>query len=1083
MGKFKLTLTTAFLLVFALSQLALGQTSKGFVVGTVVDPNGAAIAGATVKITNTETGVSRDTVSQDDGSFRLDAVDPGTYSVEISATGFKSSTRPNLVVAAAQTVDASTPLEVGNPSEVVTISSDNLIELQTADGTRVNTLNQREITELPVVGLNPVNLVFTLPGVVDPGGLAGGFVQGTEFSVNGLRPRSNNQLIDGLENNDNSITGQSYQPTVRDGYSEVTILGSNFSAEFGRAGGAVVNVITRSGTNEFHGSAYDIIQNSVFSALTPGEKAIEGLTEAPKFNQNTFGFSVGGPIKKNKLFFFYTFQRDLFRAGGVGSTAITPTAEGAAALRALVPAGQNPALDQYLAIVSTFIAPTQDRVVGIEAAGTPNRTLIPFGTASRQSAQPVDTDDHIARVDWTPTGHDSFSFRYLRNDQIFNNQFANLAGGTQFPGFEVDVPGIADSFLASYTRNFSPNTTNEFRFGRNKFDVLFAPRDESLATSGPTITINTGSISTVGLAATFPQGRNFINYQFQDTITHTIGNHTFRAGLDILAQRGSQLVPINTRGTLNYTSGGGFTALGNFVFGFSGPAGSASKVFGEGVETSDVTNQAYFINDQWRVRENLSLNLGLRYENFGTVSNNAAFPATSGLFGDPLLRVEQQRDNNNFGPRFSFAYTPRMWKGLFGEDLTVIRGGFAVNYDVFFNNILSNTLAAFPNALGATTVAPGAGVGNGRGLANFGAQSLPTEPTINPLAAVSSIDPNLVNPMTYVWNFGIQRELPGRNIFDIAYVGSRGTHLFINEQINPGIDGVRVNPDRGSIQIRTNGGDSIYHSLQTRFERGFSGGFLYRVAYTWSKAIDNTNSEVFVQTGGSSVGSNPFNRRDDRSVAGYDVPHRLSVVALWDSSSAFGTDGVRGNFLGGWTLGAIYRVQSGNVETPYIGGDDFNGDLNVFNDRPTVSNPFAPYQTVAFSNEYFGFAPDDPSASPSGYVDINGAPIDPASVRFIVDPNIRTNIAGRNTMRSPNTQRLDMSVSRSFKLPFTPWESDRFEIRFEMFNVLNHPSFTWDLYWADGNVFNTDFGQVRENEGATGSGATRFGRVQLRYVF
>ncbi|HJU56005.1 MAG TPA: carboxypeptidase regulatory-like domain-containing protein [Pyrinomonadaceae bacterium] len=1073
MGKFKLTLTTAFLLVFALSQLALGQTSKGFVVGTVVDPNGAAIAGATVKITNTQTGVSRDTVSQDDGSFRLDAVDPGTYSVEISATGFKTATRPEVIVAAAQTIDVSSPLEIGNPSEVVTISSDNLIELQTADGARVNTLNTREITELPVVGLNPVNLVFTLPGVVDPGGLAGGFVQGTEFSANGLRPRSNNQLIDGLENNDNSITGQSYQPTVRDGYSEVTILGSNFSAEFGRAGGAVVNVITRSGTNEFHGSVYDINQNSFLSSLTPGEIAIEGLTEAPKFNQNTFGFSVGGPVVKNKLFFFGTFQRDLFRAGGVGGTAITPTAAGAAQLRALVPPGQNPALDQYLAIVSTFLAPTQDRVIGIEAAGTPNRTLIPFGTASRQSPQPVDTDDYIARVDWTPTSHDSFSFRYLLNDQIFNNQFANLTGGTQFPGFEVDVPGKADSFYAAYTRNFSANTTNEFRFGRNKFDVLFAPRDESLSTSGPTITINTGSISTVGLAATFPQGRNFINYQFQDTITHTIGNHTIRAGLDILAQRGTQLVPINTRGTLNYTSGGGFTALGNFVFGFSGPAGSASKVFGEGAETSDVTNQAYFINDQWRVRENFSMNIGVRYENFGTVSNNAAFPATSGLFGDPLARVEQQRDNNNFGPRFSFAYTPRMWRGLFGEDLTVIRGGFAVNYDVFFNNILSNTVATFPNALGATTVAPG----TGRGLANFGAQSLPTTPTVNPLAAVNTIDPNLVNPMTYVWNFGIQRELPGRNIFDIAYVGSRGTHLFINEQINPGINFVRANPARGGITVRTNGGDSNYHSLQTRLERGFSNGFLYRLAYTWSKAIDNTNSEVFVTSGGSSVGSDPFNRRADRSVASYDVPHRLSFVGLWDSSSMF-KEGWKGNLLGGFTFGAIYRIQSGNVETPYIGGDDFNGDLNVFNDRPTVSNPFAPYQTVAFSNDYFGVT-GTPFESPSGYVDFNGNPIDPASVRFIVDPTIRTNIAGRNTMRSPHQERLDVSVSRSFKLPFTPWESDRFEIRFEFFNVLNHPTFSWDLYWADGNVFNSDFGQVYENEGGDG----RFGRIQIRYVF
>lgn len=1061
----------AIVCLFALSLTASAQTSKGFVVGTVVDSNGAGIGGATVKITNTETGVTRSTVSQENGSFRLDAVDPGTYTVDISSNGFKTATRSSVVVAAAQTVDVSSPLEVGNPNEVVTVSAENLIELQTSDGTRVNTLNSREITDLPVAGLNPVNLVFTLPGVVDPGALAGGFVQGTEFSVNGLRPRANNQLIDGLENNDNSITGQSYQPTVRDGYSEVTILGSNFSAEYGRAGGAVVNVITRSGSNQFHGSVYDINQNSFLSSLKPGQIAIEGLTEVPKFNENTLGFSLGGPIKKNKLFFFGTFQADLFRAGGVSSTAIVPTAAGAAQLRALVAPGTNPALDQYLATVGTFLAPTADRSIGIEAAGTPNRTLIPFGTASRQSAQPVNTYDYIARVDWTPTTRDSLSFRYLRNDQVFNNQFpggpTQGTAGTQFPGFEVDVPGVADSFYASYTRNFSPNTTNEFRFGRAGFDVLFAPRDAALSTSGPQIVINTGSISTIGLPAVFPQGRNFKNYQFQETLTHTMGNHTFRIGADILAQRGTQLVPINTRGTLSYTSGGGFTALGNFVQGFSGPAGAASKVFGDGAEKSDVTNQAYFINDNWRVRENLSLNLGLRYENFGVVSNNADFPAFGGVFSDPLARVEVNRDNNNFGPRFSFAYTPHFMERVFGKEATVIRGGFAVNYDVFFNNILSNTVGTFPNSLGATTTAPN----SGRGLANFGAQSLPTTGVVNPTATVNSVDPNLVNPMTYVWNFGIQRELPGRNIIDVSYVGSRGTHLFINEQANPGINGVRVNPARGSITVRTNGGDSIYHSLQARLERGFSKGLLYRLAYTYSKAIDNTNSEVFTQTGGDARGSDPFNRRVDKGVAGYDVPHRFSLVGLWDSSSMF-KEGWRGKLLGGFTFSTIYRIQSGNVETPFIGGADLNGDLNAFNDRPSLGNPNAPIDTVAFSNAFNG------TSSPTGFSDLNGNDMDPNNAHFIVDPANRTNIAGRNTLRSPWVSQLDTSLGRAFKVPFTPWESDRFEIRFEMFNVLNHPSFTYDNFWSNGDVFNSDFAQPRENQGTN-----RTGRIQLRYSF
>src|SRR5215212_3034910 len=296
MAKMKYVITCSIAMLLMLVTTSFGQTSKGFIVGTITDPNGAAVPGVTVKATNPATGTTRETISQQDGSYRFDAVDPGSYRLDVTGTGFKSATR-EVAVAAAQTSEASFPLEVGNPAEIVTITSATSgIELQTQDGARVNTLGSRQITELPVQGLNPVNLVFTLPGVVDPGPLAGGFVQGTEFSVNGLRARANNQLIDGLDNNDNSITGQFYQPVLRDGYNEVTVLHSDYSAEYGRAGGAVVNVITRSGTNEFHGSAYDILNNSIFNSRTPRQRSA-GVPR-PVVVENTFGGSFGGPIKK-----------------------------------------------------------------------------------------------------------------------------------------------------------------------------------------------------------------------------------------------------------------------------------------------------------------------------------------------------------------------------------------------------------------------------------------------------------------------------------------------------------------------------------------------------------------------------------------------------------------------------------------------------------------------------------------------------------------------------------------------------------------------------------------------------------------
>lgn len=1077
-------------LVLSAAGSAAAQTSKGFVTGVVEDQNGAAIANASVKITNLTTGVARDTVSDSNGAFRLDAVDPGAYMLEASAQGFKTAKLDRIEVSAAQTVNLPLRLEIGSPTEQVVVSAGNEVVIQSADGARVNTLGEREIRDLPVLGLNPVNLVFTLPGVADVGGqngVAAGFVQGTEFSINGLRPRGNNQLIDGLDNNDNSITGQVYQPTVRDAYSEVTVLGGDYSAEFGRAGGAVVNVITRSGSNEFHGSAYDIIQNSAFDALTPGQKSQSGLTEVPQFSQNTFGGSLGGPVIKNKLFFFGTYQADLVRAGGVTGLAVVPTQAGINQLRALFPAGTNPNLDQYLAIVGDLRG--QTNLIQVPIGG--GRDPIEFGTATRFSAQPVNTYDYLARVDWATSDKNSFSVRYLANKQLFSNQFPDPStgiAGSQFPGFEIDVPSLTQNIFLSDTYVFSPRTVNEARFGYGRFNLFFGPRDADLVNSGPQYIFSGTTISTVGLSQSFPQGRIFNNFQFQDTLTHTVGNHTLRVGTDILMQRAKQFVPINTRGTLTFAASDDFPAFGNFLDSFSGlGTGAAAKVFGAGLDYPNVTTYAFFINDSWKVRPNLTLNFGLRYERFGAVANNAEFPAFTGFDAPLQTRVEQQNDNNNFGPRFSFAWSPGYtdgWLGnILGREQTVIRGGFAINYDVFFNNILSNIMATSPNALGTTIQGTTFG---GRGIPNFTEAALPATLVANPQAGQNVIPADLKNPQTYVWNFGIQRELPGRNVLDVAYVGTRGTRLFINEQLNPGIPG-STNPNgrafasRGSVISRTNGGDSQYHGLQARLERSFRNNFLYRATYTFQKTIDNTNSEIFATTGGNSVGSDPFNRRADRGLADFDVPHIFTLSALWDVPGV--GNGFWKEVTGGFQFATIWRYQSGNVSSPFVTGVDLNGDLSGTNDRPSIANPLAPPTSVGFANSRAGAQGCDPS--PTGFFDFNCNPVTLNDVRYLVDPSIRTNIAGRNTLRAPGYNTFDMSLQRSFKVPFTPWEADRFEIRFDYFNVFNTPIFRFEAGGlSDGDVTNPNFNRPDLNSGVSvGATGARSGRLQLRYVF
>ena len=360
----------------------------------------------------------------------------------------------------------------------------------------------------------------------------------------------------------------------------------------------------------------------------------------------------------------------------------------------------------------------------------------------------------------------------------------------------------------------------------------------------------------------------------------------------------------------------------------------------------------------------------------------------------------------NFAPRVSFAYSPDFASGygkrLFGDKETVIRGGFAVNYDVFFNNILGNTAAASPNVASTTILGrDGVTAGNPRGLNTFGINQLPTGATLNPLASITSIDPTLINPQSFVYNLGVQRRFFSDYILDVAYVGSRGLHLFINEQVNPFVGAARLNPSRGSVTLRTNGGDSNYNSVQARLERGFKNGYLMRATYTFSKTIDDVNSEVFATSGGTSVGSSPFNKQIDRSLADYDVPHVFTLTGLVNVPT-FGTQGIVRRVLDGFLLSGIYRIQSGAVANPYVGGFDLNGDGNAFNDRPALVNQNAPANSVAISNDING------TSSATGYSDVNGNDISLSNVRYVVDENIRTGVAGRNTLRGPRFQRLDM---------------------------------------------------------------------------
>ena len=1095
MSGVKILLAMAVLCLGALNSIGWAQSSRGVIVGSITDRMGAAAKGAEVKIVNIDTNITRKTVAMGEGSYRFDAVDPGVYRVEVSLSSSWAVAREQVIVAAGQTTEVSFKLALGSMRDLVNVPADTTVILQTQDGARTHTITERQITDLPLSLLNPSELVLTLPGVVDPGVLARGNVQGPKFSINGMRPRSNSQLIDGTENNDLTVTGQAYMPSLREGFQEVSVLGGDNSAEYGRAGGAVVNLISRSGGNRYHGSVYDIVAPSALFSLSSGQKINERRTSVPVSIQNQYGFSFGGPIKRDRLFFFGTFQGSPYRTTAAAATAVVPTQAGNDQLRGLFATGPRPNLDRYLSIVGNLRGSNDPaRQVLVPLGG--GRAPVPFGQVSTTTvSQRLDNYQSLGRIDWTPTSKDSFAFRHLYNHSLLTNQIPSA-----FDGYGIDTPSRSQNFHFSYTRVLSSRWINEYRFAYGRFVAMIQPSNPDVALGGPQFLFTGTPISSVGLDQALPQGRTLNNFQFQDTVTYTQGDHTVRAGMDLVRQTAKLLVPFNNRGTLNFTANpppagtvagpDNYPAFGNFIDGFSGTQGAfANRVFGSPVIYPSRFQQAYFVDETWRLRSNLTLKLGLRYENFGTPSNVLPYPAFAGFDVPITTRVEQIPDNNNFAPRFSFAYTPRWGGRFFGQDQTVIRGGYAVSYDVFFDNILANTAASSPNVLGTTTLGGAAG---GRGIANAGVNSLPTVGTLDPRAMMFTIDPNLVNPMVHTWNLGVQHQFPRNLIVDVAYVGTRGSSLFLNQDLNFGINRVQPIPTRGLVLMRTNAGDSNYHSLQARLERGLSKGVFFRFAYTYSKAIDNVNSDVNNTTGGSSRASDPFNLRADRSVASFDIPHRFAWTSIWNLPGP--KNGWMGQMFGGWSMSSVYTLQAGAVETPYVGGLDLNGDLNAANDRPAIYNSNAPRNSVAIANSIcpllFAASPTPPPPSPTGYCTATGAPIQLANAYYVVDPTIRTNIAGRNSLRANWTNRLDAGISKSFAMPY---EGHRLEVRMEIFNVLNNANYTWarpgtsDL--SNGNVLNRNFNNVGLNDGGipipVGIGLTagRAARFQIRYSF
>ncbi|HVF54838.1 MAG TPA: carboxypeptidase regulatory-like domain-containing protein [Pyrinomonadaceae bacterium] len=1098
------------------------QTSRGTVSGNVTDPNGAVVAGAAVTLTNTETKVDRTTVTNEEGFYRFDAVDPGIYSVKFAAQGFGEVTKTNFPVLANQTADVGAQMAVGSQVVTIDVTSEGSALLQTESPVRGGNIESQRITELPIALRNPVALALTLPGVSSNRGGNGV----ATFSVNGARGRSNNFLIDGTENNDISVAGQGLQITNPDAVQEVSVQTSNFDAEFGRAGGAVVNVITKGGTNDYRGTLGYLLDSTRDDAVT-SQQSLDPAVQLrghplPGTEQWFFG-TFGGPIIKNRTFFFGAYQQQRQKSE-TQTRLTTPSAAGRATLRQAYAAGASRNVDLLLNTTQNAVADNSFFNVALgERPGCPAPCNVQFGSYIRSYPAFFRDNQFQIRIDHQLSKNNQLSGRY-----VYDGQLAPKGSDASFEGFDVDSVNRYQNFLIADTHVFSPSLTNELRLAYNRLLLNFPLNTDETGSTLPLISIagvraragQAASGSFLGVASNLPQGRVANNYLIQETMTYLHGNHTFRFGGEFLRQISRQSAPFNLRGSLTYQAGGGFTGIRNFADDFGGNNGGATKDFGSPVYFPQLYRTAAFFQDRWQMTSSLTLTAGLRYEYFGTPFNSLRTPAFTGIFNlDPATRTgpfsqpnEVEPDRNNFGPAVGLAYSPSYTEGflgrVFGDRQTVIRMGYQIGYDSFFNNIASNIQSSSPNIVSTQAVSV-VNAANPRGTANLSAAFPATARPVDATDAQSLVSRNLVNPYFQRWSVGVQRSLPFNLILDMSYVGSKGTKLYIQEDFNPLVanPAQRVTPAgyvgpttgrydniQGNRTVRGNSGSSSYNSGQFQLQRRFADNFTATAAYTWSKLIDN-NSDVFATAiiqGGSANPNIPFifgGLPAERAVSLLDRPHRAVFTYVYALPWFREQRGFIGHALGGWEVSGVTTFESGFPYT-VTNGVDANGVGGAGPDRPDFNAAGVPgVRAVPVT---------DANNCITGYInpDAGGAPIDPANAQYIGLPTYiagrtcsvqRTGNLGRNTARSPGTNQFNMNFLKRVNIT----ENKKLEFRTEFYNIFNHPNylqgsispFSPGSGFLQQDVFNSSAGEFLKPNSSTTDGGGRVIRYQVKFIF
>lgn len=983
------------------------QSINGKITGTIRDQNGAAVPTATILATNEGTGAKRRAVADSSGVYVIPELAVGMYTIKIESSGFAPSERPGVKIDVASETRLDLTLTVQALSQNVEIS-DTVPTLQTDSGTIAEVVNNKQVESLPINGRDFRRLTILLPGAA-PRSQRGSL---GSFTVNGQREKSNIFLLDGIDNNDSfrnqpsfnqgGVTGAPATLFPQEALQEFN-LQTQSNAEYGRNSGAVVNIVIKSGTNSLHGSVYDYLRNDNFDARNFFE------TKKQEFRNNNFGGVLGGPIVRDKMFFFggYEGQREFVFSPG---TAIIPTATQIAAARALNAAAGRPENPVGVNILNLYFDPKNiaDRNNPAFAARNVNNS-----------------DNFLIKVDNRISDRFSVSGRYIFGDG--NQVFPLTSGfGSPLPLYQTVVPTRIQASGINFSQVLSNRIINESRIAWNRFVQTFTPLDADFdpATIGLVTgsglkslpTINVSGFTSLGSPNSSPRGRVSSGYQLIDNLTLSSGSHTYKFGVEYRRAVIASFNDVNARGRLVFDS------LADLLAGRLSGSGTALSV-GSTRRDTFTNNIGAFAQDDWKVTPKLTFNFGLRYEYLGVLrekqnllSNFVSFsPRGLERVGSPLLPQLYDRDLNNYAPRFGFAY--RL------TDTTVVRGGYGIYYDTPSQDyfLLQTFSSGGPSS---PALNPLAGLGvitasrNLQITPNVPIFSTGSLPSVNSLFAV---DLNMRTPYIQNYNFNIQQELFGNTVFQVSYVGSRGTKLYRLRDINQARPGLYT-ADAAGIAARNatrpfaskfpqfnfinnleTSANSTYDSLQTFVRRRLTSGLNLYVAYTWSKSVDDASNGIYSGVRGTSFPQDSFNLRAEKAVSSFDLRHRFTFNFSYDVP--LGLLPFPKIISDGWQIAGIYTGQSGLPITPFISVD--NSRTGELNDRPNViRNPNNGPKTA---NQWF-----DKDAFQK-----------PADGTF--------GNAGRNSIIGPDFHTVDFSVNKTMK--FT--ERLRMQFRAEFFNLFN----------------------------------------------